>query len=133
MAVKTPTKTKTKAKAPAPVAPGPRKASKGPAGGHSAEGAIISTKIGVVDSDQRAKTRKVVVNYLAKHPKYGKYVKQRTVLHVHDENNESRNGDLVEVAPCRPISKTKSWKLVRIVENRAELAAAIRSVKEVQS
>ena len=54
------------------------------------------------------------------------------MLHVHDEGNESRAGDLVEVAPCRPISKTKSWKLVRVVEKRAELAAAIKSVKEVQ-
>jgi small subunit ribosomal protein S17 len=90
------------------------------------------TKIGVVETHQREKTRKVVVNYLAKHPKYGKYVRQRTVLHVHDENNESKTGDVVEVAPCRPLSKTKSWKLVRIVEKRAELAAAIKSVKDVQ-
>jgi small subunit ribosomal protein S17 len=94
--------------------------------------AIVSTKIGVVDTDKRDKTRKVVVDYLAKHPKYGKYTRQRTVLHVHDEKNESKSGDLVEVAPCRPISKTKSWKLVRIVEKRAELAAALKSVKEVQ-
>jgi small subunit ribosomal protein S17 len=90
------------------------------------------TQIGVVDSDKREKTRKVVVNYLAKHSKYGKYVRQRTVLHVHDENNESRSGDLVEVAPCRPLSKTKSWKLVRIVEKRGELAAALKSAKSVQ-
>ena len=93
---------------------------------------LTGTKIGVVDSDKRAKTRKVVVNYLAKHPKYGKFVRQRTVLHVHDETNESKTGDVVEVAPCRPISKTKSWKLVRVVEKRAALVAAIKSVKEVQ-
>src|ERR1051326_6889059 len=93
---------------------------------------LTGTKIGVVDTDRRNKTRKVVVNYLAKHPKYGKFVRQRTVLHVHDEKNESKSGDVVEVAPCRPISKTKSWLLVRIVENRAELAAALKSVKEVQ-
>ena len=93
---------------------------------------LTGTKIGVVDSDKRAKTRKVIVNYLAKHPKYGKYVRQRTILHVHDENNESKSGDVVEFAPCRPISKTKSWKLVRVVERRAELAAALKSVKEVQ-
>ena len=122
---------KTKTTKPAPAA-APKKAKATPAGGNSAVGAIISTKIGVVDSDQREKTRKVVVSYLAKHPKYGKYVRQRTVLHVHDEKNESKNGDRVEVAPCRPISKTKSWRLVRIVESRAELAAAIKSVKEVQ-
>jgi small subunit ribosomal protein S17 len=93
---------------------------------------VLSTKIGVVETDKREKTRKVVVAYLAKHPKYGKYTRQRTVLHVHDEKNESRAGDVVECAPCRPISKTKSWTLVRVVEKRAELAAAIKSVKEVQ-
>ena len=94
--------------------------------------AVVSTKIGVVDTDKRDKTRRVVVNYLAKHPKYGKYTRQRTVLHVHDERNESKSGDVVEVAPCRPLSKTKTWKLVRIVEKRAELAAALKSVKEVK-
>jgi small subunit ribosomal protein S17 len=93
---------------------------------------LSGTKVGVVESDKRTKTRRVVVNYLSQHPKYGKFIRQRTVLQVHDENNESHSGDIVEVTPCRPISKTKSWKLVRIVERRAELAAAIASVKEVQ-
>ena len=75
-------------------------------------------KVGVVESDKRDKTRKVAINFSVKHPKYGKYLKKRTVLHVHDEKNESRAGDVVEVAECRPISKTKSWKLVRVVERR---------------
>ncbi len=74
---------------------------------------------GVVETDARDKTRKVVIRFRAPHPKYGKYVSRRTVLHVHDENNESRTGDVVEVAPCRPMSKTKFWKLVRIVEKRS--------------
>ncbi|MBL0927079.1 MAG: 30S ribosomal protein S17 [Phycisphaerales bacterium] len=74
------------------------------------------SRVGVVSSDKRDKTRKVVVEYSAQHAKYGKYLSRRTVLHVHDEKNESRNGDRVEVAPCRPISKTKSWTLVRVVE-----------------
>ena len=74
------------------------------------------SRIGVVESDKRDKTRKVVIDYLAKHRKYGKYVRRRTVLHVHDEENSSHKGDRVEVAPCRPISKTKSWRLVRVVE-----------------
>lgn len=82
------------------------------ANGQSTNGA----RVGVVESDARDKTRKVVINYLAKHPKYGKYVRRRTVLHVHDEGNESHRGDRVEVAPCRPISKTKRWRLVRVVE-----------------
>jgi small subunit ribosomal protein S17 len=116
------TKTSTKSSAPAKKAETPAATTESKTG----------TKIGVVESDVRLKTRKVVVAYLDKHPKYGKYVRKRTVLHVHDENNESKNGDVVEVAPCRPLSKTKSWKLVRIVEKRAELAAAIKSVKEVQ-
>jgi small subunit ribosomal protein S17 len=73
------------------------------------------TSLGVVASDKRDKTRKVVVEFQTRHPKYGKYVKKRTVLHVHDEANESHAGDRVEVAPCRPISKTKSWRLVRVV------------------
>jgi small subunit ribosomal protein S17 len=84
-----------------------------------------SAKIGVVASDKRDKTRKVVVEFLAKHPKYGKYLKKRTVLQVHDENNQSREGDRVEVIPCRPLSKTKSWTLVRIVERAAALDAEL--------
>ena len=75
-------------------------------------------RIGVVESDQRDKTRKVVISYSAKHPKYGKYIRRRSVLHVHDEKNESHTGDRVEIAECRPISKTKSWCLVRVL-NRA--------------
>jgi len=73
-------------------------------------------RIGVVESDARDKTRKVVLAFVARHPKYGKFTKRRTVLHVHDEKNESRVGDRVEVAECRPISRTKSWTLVRVVE-----------------
>jgi small subunit ribosomal protein S17 len=73
-------------------------------------------QIGVVESDSRDKTRKVAINYVVKHPIYGKYIRRRTVLHVHDERNESRRGDRVEVAECRPISKTKSWTLLRVVD-----------------
>ncbi len=76
---------------------------------------IERTRIGVVESDKRDKTRKVVIDYLVKHPKYGKYIRRRTVIHVHDENNESRTGDSVEIAETTPISKTKSWKLVRVI------------------
>lgn len=85
----------------------------------SQAGELKGVKLGVVESDRRDKTRKVVVRYQARHPKYGKYVKRRTTLHVHDESNESRLGDIVEVAQCRPISKTKSWRLVRVVERRS--------------
>ncbi len=80
---------------------------------------LTATKLGTVESDKREKTRKVVVRFVAKHPKYGKFIRRRTVLHVHDENNESRTGDVVEVAQCSPISKTKQWRLVRVVEKRS--------------
>ncbi len=76
----------------------------------------VATRIGFVESDSRDKSRTVVVGYLSRHPKYGKYVRKRTVLQVHDEKNESRKGDRVEVAPCVRKSKTKSWELVRVVE-----------------
>jgi len=76
----------------------------------------VATRVGFVESDSRDKSRKVVVGYLTRHPKYGKFVRKRTVLQVHDENNESRKGDRVEVAPCVRKSKTKSWALVRVVE-----------------
>ena len=80
-----------------------------------------ATRIGIVESDQRDKTRKVVFPNPQMHPKYGKIIRKRTVLHVHDEKNESRVGDLVEVRACRPLSKTKSWELVRIVRKSAQM------------
>ena len=73
-------------------------------------------RIGVVESDARDKTRKVVIAFSVKHPKYGKYIRRRTVLQVHDPENASRKGDRVEVVECRPISKTKSWLLLRVLE-----------------
>lgn len=81
--------------------------------------ATKGSRWGVVESDARDKTRKVVIAYQAKHPKYGKYISKRTVLHVHDEANESSMGDVVEVVPCRPMSKTKSWRLSRVIEKRS--------------
>ena len=72
-------------------------------------------KTGVVTGAKRDKTCKVSIDYLTRHAKYGKYIRQRTVLHVHDEDNVAKAGDRVEIAECRPISKTKSWVLVRVV------------------
>jgi small subunit ribosomal protein S17 len=74
--------------------------------------------VGVVESDKRDKTRKVVVSFATRHPKYGKYIQRRTVIQAHDEANEAREGDTVEVVPCRPLSKTKTWRISRIVEKR---------------
>ena len=73
-------------------------------------------RVGVVETASREKTRKVTIQYVAKHPKYGKYVRKRTVLQVHDAKNETGVGDRVEIAECRPISRTKRWTVVRIVE-----------------
>lgn len=78
-----------------------------------------ATKTGIVESDKRAKSRTVVVRFKSMHPKYGKYVSRKTVLQVHDEHNDSKAGDRVEVKQCRPISRTKRWTLVRVVERAA--------------
>src|SRR5438552_13376929 len=70
---------------------------------------------GVVTSDKMDKTRRVEIQRLVKHPRYGKYIKRRTVCYVHDEKNESRAGDTVEIMETRPLSKMKNWRLVRVV------------------
>ena len=82
------------------------------------------TEVGVVTSDKMNKTRRVEIPRLVKHPKYGKYIKRRTICHVHDENNESHVGDTVEIMETRPLSKLKNWRLVRVV-TRAPGAAAV--------
>jgi len=78
------------------------------------------TVTGRVVSNKMDKTVTVVVERLVRHPLYGKYVRRSTKLHAHDENNECREGDTVTVEQCRPLSKTKSWRLVKIVERAAE-------------
>lgn len=78
------------------------------------------TRVGVVTSDVCDKTIRVTVSYSIKHPKYGKFLRRRTVLHAHDERNEAHTGDTVEVMECRPLSKTKRWRLVRVVEKAPE-------------
>lgn len=81
--------------------------------------------IGVVATSTRNKTIKVIVESMHKHPKYGKYLRKRTVCHAHDETNQAQSGDSVEIQECRPISKTKCWRLVRVVEkSRTGQAAA---------
>ena len=73
------------------------------------------TLIGVVTRDKMTKTRRVDVERLVKHPRYGKYVKKRTVCYVHDETNESHAGDTVEIMETRPLSKQKCWRLLRVI------------------
>jgi small subunit ribosomal protein S17 len=72
-------------------------------------------EVGVVKSDKMNKTRRVEIPRLVKHARYGKYIRRRTVCHVHDEKNESHLGDTVEIMESRPLSKMKHWRLVRVV------------------
>ncbi len=92
----------------------------------------LRTVEGVVASDKGDKTIKVVVDYQMKHEKYGKYLKRRTVLHAHDEQNQAKEGDLVELAECRPLSKTKHHRLIRIVKRAPERAVQV-SAEEVMT
>ena len=93
---------------------------------------LLRTIQGVVASDKGNKTIKVVVNYQTRHPKYGKYLKRRTILHAHDEKNEAKEGDTVEIAECRPLSKTKHHRLLRIVQRAPEKAVQV-SAEEVMT
>ncbi|MDR0535992.1 MAG: 30S ribosomal protein S17 [Puniceicoccales bacterium] len=80
--------------------------------------------IGEVTSRSGDKTIKVTYFYKIPHPLYGKEIKRRTVVHVHDEKNECKLGDKVEIAETRPLSKLKRWRVVRVVE-AAKIAGAI--------
>src|SRR3954469_23198562 len=96
------------------------------------ERSLLRTITGVVGSDKGDKTIKVVVEYQQKHPKYGKYLKRRSTLHAHDEKNEAKEGDTVEIAECRPLSKTKHHRLLRIVQKAPEKAVQV-SAEEVMT
>ena len=83
---------------------------------HRPRKSLTGLLVGVVSNDKRDKTRTVLVDYQVRHPKYGKYIKKQTRYHVHDPENACKMGDRVEIVNCRPISKTKSWRLVRVME-----------------
>jgi len=74
------------------------------------------TRIGVVSSDKMAKTITVAVERKVKHPIYGKFVKKTTKFHAHDEHNTAGIGDVVRIMETRPLSRTKRWRLVEIIE-----------------
>ncbi len=76
----------------------------------------LKTQTCVVISKSGNKSIKVAIDFKVKDPKYGKYVKRRTKMAVHDEHSQAGVGDLIEIAQCRPHSKTKSWRLVRVIE-----------------
>ncbi len=72
--------------------------------------------VGVVVSDKMAKTRVVAVTEMFKHEKYGKYIKRTQKFHTHDEKNDSKVGDKVLIVETRPLSKTKRWRLMQVLE-----------------
>ena len=86
---------------------------------------------GIVTSDKMSKTRRVEINRLVKHPKYKKYVRQRSVCYAHDEDNVSGAGDRVEIIESEPLSKLKRWRLVRVLEKSTEVdLAALRAARK---
>ena len=93
---------------------------------------LLRTIEGVVASDKGDKTIKVVVNYQTRHAKYGKFLKRRTVLHAHDEKNDAKEGDKVEIAECRPMSRTKHHRLLKVIERAPERAVQV-SAEEVMT
>jgi small subunit ribosomal protein S17 len=87
--------------------------------------------VGVVTSDKMSKTRVVEIPRLVRHPKYGKFLRARTVCHVHDGDEQSHLGDTVEIVESRPRSRTKRWELVRIVVHGRETDQAARGRAEL--
>jgi len=85
----------------------------------SEESKLTRTLTGQVVSDKMDKSAVVVVERKVRHPLYGKYIRRSSKLHVHDANNECRQGDTVTIRQCRPMSKTKSWTLLEVVERPA--------------
>jgi small subunit ribosomal protein S17 len=75
--------------------------------------------VGRVVSNKMHKSATVLIERTVKHPLYGKFVRRSTKLHIHDENNTCGMGDTVMIEECRPISKTKAWRLVKVVEQGA--------------
>ena len=85
----------------------------------SEESKLVRTLTGQVVSDKMDKSAVVLVERRVRHPLYGKYIRRSSKLHVHDANNECRQGDTVTIQQCRPMSKTKSWTLLEVVERPA--------------
>jgi len=84
------------------------------------QGKQVKTQTAVVAGCSGDKSIRVVIDYKVKHPRYGKYVRKRTTLGVHDEHNEAAAGDKIEIAQSRPHSKAKRWRLVRVVAKAAQ-------------
>ncbi len=86
----------------------------------NANNAALKTVEGRVVSNKMDKTVTVLVERQVKHALYGKYIKRSTKLHAHDEEGKCKDGDLVRVAECRPLSKTKNWRVVEVLTRAAE-------------
>ena len=82
----------------------------------SEEQAVNRALTGTVVSSAMDKTITVLIERRVKHPLYGKFIRRSTKVHAHDEANECNQGDVVTVEQCRPLSKTKTWRLVKVVE-----------------
>jgi len=82
---------------------------------------VIRQESGRVLSSSRDRTITVLIERKVKHPMYKKILRRSTKIHAHDENNESGKGDLVTIQECRPVSKTKSWKLINVIEKTKEI------------
>jgi small subunit ribosomal protein S17 len=80
----------------------------------------IKTVTALVTGKSGDKSVKVAIDYTIRHPKYGKYIRRRTTLAVHDDRNQSGVGDVIEIAQCRPRSKTKRWRLVKVVTKASQ-------------
>ena len=81
----------------------------------------VRTLVGKVVSDQRSKTITVLIERRTKHELYGKIVAKTSKYHAHDENNEYKNGDVVEISETRPVSKTKAWVVTKLVQKAREV------------
>ena len=79
----------------------------------------VRTQVGRVVSDKMDKTVTVLLERQVKHPMYSKYMKRSSKVHAHDEDNACKAGDLVRIAECRPISKSKSWRVLEVVDHSA--------------
>lgn len=92
---------------------------------------IRKTLSGIVSSRMGDKSIKVTIPYKTPHPLYKKVVNRKTVVHVHDESNECRLGDKVEIAETRPMSKLKRWRVLRVTEKAPEVATFVDNAAEI--
>ncbi len=77
---------------------------------------VVRTQVGRVVSSRMDKTVTVLIERMVKHPLYGKFIRRSTKLHAHDAENQCQEGDVVSIEQCRPLSRTKTWRLVEVIE-----------------